>query len=182
MATAAQTEADRRKSQRSTGHKSDNGKDRVRRTAIKHGMAALTIIPVLPHEDPRDLGERIQTLDSDLQPQNAGERILVHHAARLSYSIDRGERMETAHMSRRARRARRDRLLEIDAQRQQLRELQRRLLYVVGPEEVHIDKQPPWTDDPWLLVRELEESAEGCRWLIERCQFGIEARHGIARA
>ncbi len=182
MATAAQIEANRRNAILSTGPKSNEGKDRVRRNALKHRLAALTIIPVLPQEDPGELEKRIQEWSTDLQPQTAAERELVQEAVRLSYAIERGERMETAHMSRRARRARRDRLLEIDAQRQQLRELQRRLLYVVGPEEVHIDKQPPWTDDPWLLVRELEESAEGCRWLIERCQFGIEARHGIARA
>jgi hypothetical protein len=168
MASTAQIEANRRNSMRSTGPKSDKGKSRVSRNASKHGMAAITIMPVLPQEDPGELEKRIQDWDTDLQPQTAAERELVQEAVRLSYAIERGERMETAHMSRRVRRARRDRLLEIDSQRQHLRELERRLLYVVGPEEVHIDKQPPWTDDPWLLVRELEEHAEGCRWLIER--------------
>jgi len=48
MATAAQIEANRRNAQRSTGPKSDEGKDRVRRNALKHGMAARTVMPVLP--------------------------------------------------------------------------------------------------------------------------------------
>ncbi|MGB2610780.1 MAG: hypothetical protein WBC80_17530, partial [Isosphaeraceae bacterium] len=48
MATAAQIEANRRNAQRSTGPKTDEGKDRVRRNAFKHGMTARTIMPVLP--------------------------------------------------------------------------------------------------------------------------------------
>jgi len=131
-------------------------------------MAAISIMPVLPQEKPGELEKRIQNWDADLQPQTAAEHELVQQAVRLSYAIECGERMETAHMSRRVRQARRGRTLKIDAQRKHLRELERRLLYIVGPEEVHIDKQPPWADDPWLLVRELKEFAEGCRWLIER--------------
>ncbi len=136
---------------------------------MRHGLAAVTIMPVLPQEDPGELEKRILEWGSDLQPQTAAERELVKEAVRLSYAIARGERMETAHMSRRVRLAARNRLLKLDDERRKhIRELGRRLLYVVGSEEVHIDKQPPWTDDPWLLVRELEDSAEGCRWLIER--------------
>jgi hypothetical protein len=39
------------------------------------------------------------------------------------------------------------------------------LLYIAGPEEVKVSRMPLWADDPGLLVSELEESAEGCRWL-----------------
>src|SRR5271157_1212280 len=42
------------------------------------------------------------------------------------------------------------------------------LLYIAGPEEVKASRMPLWADDPGLLVSELEESAEGCRWLLER--------------
>ena len=52
--------------------------------------------------------------------------------------------------------------------RKQVHDLGRRLLYVAGPEDVKVDKQPLWADDPRLLVAELEASAEGCRWLLER--------------
>ena len=52
-------------------------------------------------------------------------------------------------------------------QRRQVRELGRRLLYVAGPEEVKVNRQPLWADDPEMLVGELEESSEGCRWLLE---------------
>ncbi|HMF38591.1 MAG TPA: hypothetical protein VKF17_18265 [Isosphaeraceae bacterium] len=52
--------------------------------------------------------------------------------------------------------------------RKQVRELGRRLLYIAGPEEVKVGKQALWDDDPELLVGELEETAEGCRRLLER--------------
>ena len=40
-----------------------------------------------------------------MQPHNAIERELVYQAARLSLAIDRGERIETAHLTRRVRKA-----------------------------------------------------------------------------
>jgi len=69
-------------------------------------------------------------------------------------AIERGERIEKQML--------------IAWGRTQIRELGRRLLYVAGPEDVKVDKQPPWSDDPTQLVQQLEESAEGCRWLLER--------------
>ncbi len=154
MATAAQIEANRRNAQRSTGPKTDEGKDRVRRNAITHGMTARTIMPVLTQEDPRQLEERTQEWVSDVQPQNAIERDLVRQAARLSLAIERGERIETQMLGAWGH--------------TQVRELGRRLLYIAGPEEVKVSRMSLWADDPGLLVNQLEESAEGCRWLLER--------------
>jgi len=154
MATAAQIEANRRNAQSSTWPKTDEGKSRVRRNAITHGMTARTIMPVLTQEDPKRLQERTQEWVSDVQPQNAIERDLVRQAARLSLAIERGEWIETQMLGAR--------------RRTQVRELGRRLLYIAGPEEVKVSRMPLWADDPGLLVSELEESAEGCRWLLER--------------
>src|SRR5208337_4711210 len=38
----------------------------------------------------------------------------------------------------------------------------------VAGAEIKSDMLPPWDDDPEELVGKLEESAEGCRWLLER--------------
>ncbi len=51
MATAAQIEANRLNAQKSTGPKTVGGKTRARFNALKHGMTARTIMPVLPQED-----------------------------------------------------------------------------------------------------------------------------------
>jgi len=96
MATAAQIEGNRRNAQRSTGPKTDGGKARARRNALKHGMAALTIMPSLPQEDPQQLEERTDRYTNDLQPRNAVEYDLAAQAARLALAIERAERIETA--------------------------------------------------------------------------------------
>ena len=49
MTSERKIEANRRNAQRSTGPKTEEGKDKVRLNALKHGLCAETI--VLPHED-----------------------------------------------------------------------------------------------------------------------------------
>jgi hypothetical protein len=168
MATTAQIEANRRNAQRSTWPKSDDGKKRARCNALRHGMRALTIMPVLPQEDPKQLQERTDRYTNDLQPGNAAEYDLVVLLARLAHGIERGERIETAHLAGRVREAGREQTQKPSArQRKHVRELGRRLLYITGP-ETKTFYLPPWDDDPESLVSELEESAEGCRWLLDR--------------
>jgi hypothetical protein len=84
MATAAQIEANRVDAQKSTGPRRLEGKARARLNALKHGMSARTVMPVLPHEDPKQLEDRIQQFITAIQPRNALERDLVCQAARLS--------------------------------------------------------------------------------------------------
>src|SRR5271157_4424491 len=103
MATAAQIEANRRNAQRSTGPKTDDGKTRARRNALKHGMAALTIMPVLPQEDPKELEDRTQQAITAMKPRNPLEHDLVCRAVRLAGEIDRAERVGTAHLAHRVR-------------------------------------------------------------------------------
>jgi hypothetical protein len=105
MATAAQIEANRRNAQRSTGPKTDDGKDRVRRNAFKHGITALTIMPVLPREDPKELEDKTQQAITAMKPRNPLEHDLVCRAVRLSWALDRTERAETAHLAHRVRMA-----------------------------------------------------------------------------
>ena len=169
MATAAQIEANRRNSQRNTGPKTDKGKARTRRNALKHGMAALTIMPSLPQEDPQQLEERTDRYTNDLQPRNAVEYDLAAQSARLALAIERAERIETAHLAGRVREAARERTQQVSTRRlEQVRELGRRLLYIAGPEEVKVSRMPLWADDPGLLVSKLEATAEGCHWLLDR--------------
>ena len=105
MATAAQIEANRRNAQRNTGPKTDEGKDRVRRNAVKHGMTARTIMPVLPQEDPKELEDQTQQAIAAMKPRNPLELDLVCRAVRLSGELDRAERVATAHLAHRVRMA-----------------------------------------------------------------------------
>ena len=88
MATAAQIEANRLNAQKSTGPKTDEGKARVRRNAVKHGMTARTIMPVPPQEDPKELEDRTRQAITAMKPRNPLELDLVCRAVRLSGELD----------------------------------------------------------------------------------------------
>jgi len=174
MATAAQIAANRNNAQKSTGPRSDNGKARARLNALKHGLRATTIHPVLPHEDPRELDGRIRAWTREMQPRNGIERELVSRSARLSWVLERAERFETACLARRVRRTR----LPVSARRlQEVHELGRKL--VCNAASSHLSTSvSPWVDDPAVFLRGLEESTEGCRWLLDRWgEFGTMIDH-----
>src|SRR5256885_16033959 len=61
MATDAQIRANRKNASKSTGPKTEQGKAKARCNALKHGERARVVgaMPVLPHEDPRELERRI---------------------------------------------------------------------------------------------------------------------------
>ena len=167
MATAAQIEANRRNAQRSTGPKTDEGKARVKLNAIKHGMTARTIMPVLPQEDPKELEDRTQQAITAMKPRNPLELDLVRRAVRLSGEIDRAERVGTAHLAHRVRMATRSGPETVSAcELKKVHELGCKLFYRGAIELGYPDSTGD--DHPAVIVRQLEESVEGCRWLLAR--------------
>ena len=167
MATAAQIEANRLNAQRSTGPKTDEGKARVRRNAFKHGMTARTIMPVLPQEDPKELEDRTQQAITAMKPRNPLELDLVCRAVRLAGELDRAERVGTAHLAHRVRMAARSGPETVSAcALKKVHELGSKLFFqaAIGP-----GYSSATADDyPAVIVRRLEESAEGCRWMLAR--------------
>jgi len=92
------------------------------------------------------------------------ERELVTRAARLSWTLDRAERHETAVLARQVRKA----VLRRRAGRtEKVCELGRKLFYMAG-KRLLPDSGPAWSDDPAAFVARLEESPEGARWLLDR--------------
>ncbi|MDR3619843.1 MAG: hypothetical protein P4L85_10880, partial [Paludisphaera borealis] len=164
MATDAQLQANRANAKKSCGPRSDEGKARSRLNALKHGLCAKTVNLVLPHEDPAELEAKIQDWIDDYQPTNAIERELVSRAARISWTLDRAERYETALLARKVRKA----MLKSKARRtEKVCDLGRKLFYMAGKRLLPISG-PDWTDDPSAFVARLEESPEGVRWLLDR--------------
>ena len=167
MATAAQVEANRLNAQKSTGPKSNNGKIRIRCNALKHGMTARTIMPVLPQEDPKELEERTQQAITAMQPRNPLELELVRRSVQLSAEIERTERVGTAHLAHRVRMATRSGPEMASAcELKQVHELGSKLFFQLGFGPGYRD----WIADelPAVIVRRLEESAAGCCWLLAR--------------
>ena len=167
MATAAQIEANRRNAQKSTGPKTDEGKARVRRNAFKHGMTALTIMPVLPQEDPKELEDRTQQAITAMKPRNPLELDLVRRAVRLAGELDRAERVATAHLAHRVRMDARSGTDTVSAEElKKVHDLGSKLFFQAG---IGLGYPESTGDDyPAVIVRRLEESAEGCRWLLAR--------------
>ena len=167
MATAAQIEANRRNAQKSTGPKTERGKARARRNAITHGMTARTILPVLPQEDPKELEDRTQRAIAAMKPRNPLELDLVCRAVRLAGELDRAERVATAHLAHRVRMDTRSGTDTVSAKElKKVHDLGSKLFFqaAIGP-----GYSSATADDyPAVIVRRLEESAEGCRWLLAR--------------
>ena len=130
-------------------------------------MTARTLMPVLPQEDPKELEERIQQAIATMQPRNPFELELVRGAVLLSAEIDRAERIGTAHLAHRVRMATRSAADATSAREvKKVHELGSKLFFqsVIGPG--YSAASPD--DYPAVIIRRLEESAEGCRWLLAR--------------
>jgi len=57
------------------------------------------LLALLPHEDPKQLEDRIQQWITDMQPRNVVERDLVSHAARLAHRVRQAARTQTQKVS-----------------------------------------------------------------------------------
>jgi hypothetical protein len=78
MATQKQIEANRRNAQHSTGPRTQEGKDRIRLNALKHGMTAKTV--VLPGEDEDVYLEKLAAWKADFPPRNEMEDSVIEDA------------------------------------------------------------------------------------------------------
>ena len=103
MATAAQIEANRRNSRRSTGPVTRSGKDRSKLNALVHGCRAEIL--VLPTEDPDLFEDRSQTWRLSLKPRNPAEEYMVNRMASLAWKGERIDRAQIAQLNKRVHHA-----------------------------------------------------------------------------
>jgi hypothetical protein len=93
MVSLSQIEANRRNALKSTGPKTEAGKRRARRNAVRHGLTAETVIDVL--EDPEDYRAFELSVTSDFDAQTAVERELALRLASLLWRLRRATAIET---------------------------------------------------------------------------------------
>jgi hypothetical protein len=180
MATAAQIEANRRNCQRSTGPRTEEGKNRSRTNALDHGCRANIL--VLPTEDFGQYQEEANAWKLSWQPRNPVEEFLVDRVVSLSWLAKRIDRAQTARLTSRIHRG------EIDAaevEQLSVLELGQRLFRdACGPRalllarklsELSPDGELPRISDysvdedhPIRLVNRLEGTGAGCRWLLDQ--------------
>jgi hypothetical protein len=93
MTSIRQIEANQRNAEKSTGPRTDAGKQRSALNAIRHGLTAETV--VLPLEDPEDYQAFEETVLSSFEPETAVERELALRVAALLWRLRRADSIET---------------------------------------------------------------------------------------
>ena len=97
MTTNAQIKANRNNAKRSTGPRTEEGKTRSAKNALKHGLLARDT--VLPGEDPADFDRQLSALEADIQPANSLEFELVRQIADAQWRMRRLTRLETGFLA-----------------------------------------------------------------------------------
>src|SRR5215813_11055804 len=93
MTTSQQIEANRRNAQRSTGPRTESGKQSSRCNAVRHGLTAETVIGAL--EDAEDYKAFEAAIIADYDAQSAVERELVLRLASILWRLRRATTMES---------------------------------------------------------------------------------------
>jgi hypothetical protein len=179
MTTPERAEINRRNAAKSTGPRTPEGKNRSKFNALKHGMTAKTL--VLPGEDAEAFQERIDAWTNDLQPRNDFERDLVVRAATVYWQLERADRADAARLTGIIHHAPAE---EHRRQADQAAALGQRLFwdaryplplyphaeweYFHGRPRISCSDHADDPDQPARLLPQLEASAAGCRWLLDR--------------
>jgi hypothetical protein len=135
MTSYRQIEANRRNALKSTGPKTEAGKQASRRNAVRHGLTAETVIGAL--EDAEDYKGFEAAITADYDAQSAVERELVLRLASVLWRLRRATTMETG-------------LFEIQAE--QLRSYRQNKLVSHSQGVIHAPFEPAESDDPHLQV------------------------------
>ena len=93
MTSFRQIAANRRNAQLSTGPKTEEGKSRSRRNAVRHGLTAETVIVAL--ESAEDYAAFEMAVTSDYDARTAVERELVLRLASLLWRLRRATAIES---------------------------------------------------------------------------------------
>ena len=92
MATIKQIRANRRNAKKSTGPKTEEGKNRTRFNALVHGLRAESAI--IPGEDPAKFDQHLERLTNAWMPQDDMEKSLVEQIAINQWKLARIDRAE----------------------------------------------------------------------------------------
>ena len=147
--------ANRENAKKSTGPRTEQGKQTTRRNAVKHGLAGRG--EVVPDEIAEEMEARVGVWTKAMRPADEVEAWLVARAASLSVRVDAAVKCEGI---RRARN-----LVDCETGK-----LARDAAEELGDALLERKRK-----DPSEIVVRLEATAAGCEWMIERWK-DMEAR------
>jgi hypothetical protein len=164
MTSLKQVEANRRNARKSTGPNTQDGKERSRRNAVRHGLTAETVIGAV--EDAADYRAFEEAITADYDARSAVERELVLRLASLLWRLRRATAIETA-------------LFEIQAKDlQQFRQAaqaelsSRAVVYALGqpePEKSTGNLDPGDAEPEWKLRSLRNHMRPAASWPIASC-------------
>jgi len=93
MTSQKQIEANKQNALKSTGAKTEAGKNIIRHNALKHGLLSSEVL--LKEENKQELDELTQKLRTELAPTNQMEMILVERIIANIWRLKRAMRIET---------------------------------------------------------------------------------------
>ena len=181
MATAAQIAANQRNSRKSSGPRTEEGKNISRLNALDHSCRASIL--VLPTEDFGEYESKCQAWKLSLQPRNPAEEFLVNRLVKLAWQSDRIDRAHTARLNRRICFTM---IEEADQEQEQVIELGQKLFQdACGPVALHLQHKTSELcpdgetsfrisdyadneDQPVRLVHRLQTTITGCDWLLKQ--------------
>jgi hypothetical protein len=146
MSSERQRQANQQNARKSTGPKTNEGKQNSRRNALKHGLSGSGT--VLTRSDDRIYRKTLNAWREHLQPIDVLEDCLVARAALAKVRLRRCLKKDLADLSRRKRRATK----RWDVRQEKAVDLHAEL----------------FETDPEKAVAELESNSAGCDWLIDR--------------
>ena len=94
MTSTKQVQANRENAKLSTGPRTEEGKKRTSRNALKHGFRAKD--PLIPGEDPEEFARHNAELMNDLGPASVVEQNLVEQLVDITWRLKRFGRIEAA--------------------------------------------------------------------------------------
>src|SRR5579859_1714215 len=92
MISEKQLEANRRNAANSTGPQTPEGKERVRRNSLVHGLTAEVLLPSVESES--DFNALREALESEFDPSTPTEQMLVEDLAASRLRLERARKME----------------------------------------------------------------------------------------
>ena len=92
MTTESQRKANRQNAKKSTGPRTEEGKQRSSQNGLKHGLLARDA--VMANEDPAEYDRQLQQLEENIFPKNALEFELVRQVADAQWRLRRITRIE----------------------------------------------------------------------------------------
>jgi hypothetical protein len=159
MTTLRQIEANRRNSAHSTGPRSEAGKERSRANSLKHGLTGAGV--VLPAEEAEAVLRRAEEWSETFEPESSYGRWLAGQVALESVRVDACQKRDLAIRINLVERARtrweHDRRLAAES---------------LG---AGLARQPS------LVACRLQETSQGCDWLIERWRGLLAAVEQLGR-